>query len=104
MLWRAVRLALKLHIDHFLLPEDNETTPTALYDAVIGYAESDLVIEAEGRRAWRDCLMSDQKELLTLRKQRDQTDGDRVDHSILHVYVCVCVYVRMYIREHTRRE
>ena len=29
--------------------------------------------------------------------QRDQTDGDRIDHSVLQVCMCVCVCVCMYV-------
>jgi hypothetical protein len=29
--------------------------------------------------------------------QRDQTDGDRIDHSVLQVCMCVCVCVCVYV-------
>ncbi len=39
------------------------------------------------------CVYVCMYELLSLRKQRDQTDGDRIDHSVFQVCVCVCAYV-----------
>lgn len=61
----AVRMSLKLHLDHFAAPDDYEDN-MALYEAIAGY-QKNLVISHETDVAWRTAVLSGVPSLLTLR-------------------------------------
>lgn len=65
----AVRMALKLHQDHFTAPDDYDDN-MALYEAIAGY-EKNLVISHETDVAWRTAVLSGVPSLLTLRLYTD---------------------------------
>lgn len=62
---KGVRMALKLHQDHFMMPEQYEET-SALYDAIDNYDKS-LVISHEADPLWRNAILSGASSLLALR-------------------------------------
>ncbi|XP_077139328.1 pecanex-like protein 2 isoform X2 [Ranitomeya variabilis] len=61
----AIRMALKLHQSQFACPEEFED-PVALYEAIKTFGEK-IVICDEEDPAWRSAILSNKKELLTLR-------------------------------------
>ncbi|XP_075718716.1 pecanex-like protein 2 isoform X2 [Rhinoderma darwinii] len=61
----AIRMALKLHQSQFACPEEYEDPP-ALYEAIKTFVEK-IVICDEDDPAWRSAILSNKKELLTLR-------------------------------------
>lgn len=86
IVWNAVRLSLKLHVNHFLSANgEEEMSHESLYDSVKEHDSSGLIIYAEGHPLWREKVMSDVPELLTLRQHSDETDGQRVQHSVLQL-------------------
>lgn len=69
----SVRMALKLHQDHFLSAEyDDHAT---LYDAISNY-EKNLVISHEADPAWRNAVLSSVPSLLALRHVFDDSSDD----------------------------
>ncbi|XP_054154307.1 pecanex-like protein 1 [Oppia nitens] len=65
----AVRMALKLHQDHFMSTEEYDDNPT-LYDSIQNY-EMNLVISHEADPAWRNAVLSNVPSLLALRRVFD---------------------------------
>lgn len=65
----AVRMSLKLHLDHFAAPDDYEDN-MFLYEAIVGY-QKNLVISHETDVAWRTAVLSGVPSLLTLRLYTD---------------------------------
>ncbi|KAM3930886.1 pecanex-like protein 2 [Leptodactylus fuscus] len=61
----AIQMALKLHQSQFACPEEYED-PLALYEAIKTFGEK-IVICDEEDPAWRSAILSNKKELLTLR-------------------------------------
>lgn len=61
----SVRMALKLHQDHFMSADEYEESAT-LYDAISTY-EKTLVISHEADPAWRNAVLSSVPSLLALR-------------------------------------
>lgn len=61
----AVKMALKLHQDHFLSPEEYED-PAALFDGIETHT-SDLVISHEADPLWRNAVLRGAPNLLALR-------------------------------------
>ncbi|XP_056422976.1 pecanex-like protein 2 isoform X3 [Hyla sarda] len=61
----AIRMALKLHQSQFACPEEYED-PLALHEAIKTFGEK-IVICDEEDPAWRSAILSNKKELLTLR-------------------------------------
>ncbi|XP_072737657.1 pecanex-like protein 3 [Ciconia boyciana] len=66
----GVRMALKLHQDHFTSPEEYEEA-SALYEAVAAH-EGRLVISHEGDPAWRAAVLAEAPALLALRRVADE--------------------------------
>uniref|UniRef100_A0A672MYZ7 Pecanex-like protein n=1 Tax=Sinocyclocheilus grahami TaxID=75366 RepID=A0A672MYZ7_SINGR len=66
----AVRMSLKLHLDHFTSLEETEE-PAVLYEAISNYRTS-LVICHESDPAWRRAVLSSRDTLLTLRHMVDE--------------------------------
>ncbi|XP_059574358.1 pecanex-like protein 3 isoform X3 [Alligator mississippiensis] len=65
----GVRMALKLHQDHFTSPDEYED-PAVLYEAIAGH-EQRLVISHEGDPAWRGAILANAPALLALRHVLD---------------------------------
>lgn len=65
----SVRMALRLHQDHFTAPDDYDDN-MALYEAIAGY-QRNLVIAHETDVAWRAAVLSGVPSLLTLRLYND---------------------------------
>lgn len=65
----AVRMSLKLHLDHFAAPDDYEDN-MVLYEAIKGY-QKNLVISHETDVSWRTAVLSGCPSLLTLRMYLD---------------------------------
>lgn len=61
----AVKMALKLHQDHFLSPEEYDD-PAALYEAIETHT-NDLVISHEADPLWRNAVLRGAPNLLALR-------------------------------------
>ncbi|KAJ7342258.1 hypothetical protein JRQ81_009967 [Phrynocephalus forsythii] len=61
----AIRMSLKLHQDQFTCPDEYED-PAVLYEAIQSFEEK-VVICHEGDPAWRNAILSNKEELLTLR-------------------------------------
>ncbi|CAG2162264.1 unnamed protein product, partial [Oppiella nova] len=61
----AVRMALKLHQDHFMSTEEYDDNPT-LFDAINNY-QKNLVISHEADPVWRNAVLSNVPSLLALR-------------------------------------
>ncbi|CAO2584339.1 Pecanex-like protein 3 [Lemmus lemmus] len=70
----GVRMALKLHQDHFTSPDEYEE-PAALYDAIAANEER-LVISHEGDPAWRSAILSNTPSLLALRHVMDDASDE----------------------------
>ncbi|KAG8522605.1 Pecanex-like protein 3 [Galemys pyrenaicus] len=70
----GVRMALKLHQDHFTSPDEYEE-PAALYDAIAANEER-LVISHEGDPAWRSAILSNTPALLALRHVLDDASDE----------------------------
>uniref|UniRef100_A0A452S4E5 Pecanex-like protein n=1 Tax=Ursus americanus TaxID=9643 RepID=A0A452S4E5_URSAM len=70
----GVRMALKLHQDHFTSPDEYEE-PAALYDAIAANEER-LVISHEGDPAWRSAILSNTPSLLALRHVLDDASDE----------------------------
>ncbi|XP_060032049.1 pecanex-like protein 3 isoform X7 [Erinaceus europaeus] len=70
----GVRMALKLHQDHFTSPDEYED-PAALYDAIAANEER-LVISHEGDPAWRSAILSNTPSLLALRHVLDDASDE----------------------------
>ena len=62
---KGVRMALKLHQDHFMSPEQYEEA-SALYDAIDNHNQN-LVISHEADPLWRNAVLSGAPSLLALR-------------------------------------
>lgn len=69
----GVRMALKLHQDHFTAPDDYDDN-MALYEAIAGY-EKNLVISHETDVAWRTAVLSGVPSLLSLRLYTDDNSN-----------------------------
>lgn len=65
----AVRMSLKLHLDHFAVPDDYDDN-MVLYEAIAGY-QKNLVISHETDVSWRSAVLSGVPSLLTLRLYND---------------------------------
>lgn len=65
----AVRMSLKLHLDHFAAPDDYEDN-MVLYEAIAGY-QKNLVISHETDVSWRSAVLTGVPTLLTLRLYND---------------------------------
>lgn len=65
----AVRMSLKLHLDHFAAPDDYEDN-MILFEAIAGY-QKNLVISHETDVSWRTAVLSGSPSLLTLRMYLD---------------------------------
>ncbi|XP_050441269.1 pecanex-like protein 1 isoform X2 [Adelges cooleyi] len=65
----AIRMSLKLHQNHFMVPDEYED-PAALYNA-ISYHQRNLVISHEGDPVWRNAVLSGMPSLLALRHIMD---------------------------------
>lgn len=61
----AIRMALKLHQDHFTAPDEYERSE-ALYEAIIEH-EASMVICHEGDPKWRQAVLANTPSLLALR-------------------------------------
>ncbi|XP_028916129.1 pecanex-like protein 3 isoform X1 [Ornithorhynchus anatinus] len=70
----GVRMALKLHQDHFTSPDEYEE-PAVLYDAIAANEER-LVISHEGDPAWRSAILSNTPALLALRHVLDDASDE----------------------------
>ncbi|ESO12875.1 hypothetical protein HELRODRAFT_105598 [Helobdella robusta] len=70
----AVRMALKLHQDHFISPEEYVRNQS-LYDSIASY-ENDMVISHEGDPAWRNAVLSNVQSLLSLRHVMDEGNNE----------------------------
>ncbi|XP_056657309.1 pecanex-like protein 3 isoform X3 [Monodelphis domestica] len=70
----GVRMALKLHQDHFTSPDEYEE-PAVLYDAIAANEER-LVISHEGDPAWRSAILSNTPALLALRHVMDDASDE----------------------------
>lgn len=70
----SVRMALKLHQDHFMSADEYEDH-TTLYDAISNY-EKNLVISHEADPAWRSAVLSSVPSLLALRHVFDDSSDD----------------------------
>jgi len=66
----AVRMSLKLHLDHFAAPDDYDDN-MVLYESIAGY-QKNLVISHETDIAWRTAILSGVPSLLTLRLYTDE--------------------------------
>ncbi|XP_050525456.1 pecanex-like protein 1 [Daktulosphaira vitifoliae] len=66
----AIRMSLKLHQNHFMVPDEYED-PAALYNA-INYHQRHLVISHEGDPVWRNAVLSGMPSLLALRHIMDE--------------------------------
>lgn len=65
----SVRMAMKLHQDHFAAPDDYEDN-MMLFEAIAGY-QKNLVISHETDVCWRNAVLSGMPSLLTLRLYTD---------------------------------
>ncbi|CAK1583049.1 unnamed protein product [Parnassius mnemosyne] len=70
----AIRMALKLHQDHFMFPEEY-CSPAALYAAISTHAQR-LVICHEAAPAWRYNVLRGAPHLLALRHVMDEGNDD----------------------------
>ncbi|KAG7207181.1 hypothetical protein KM043_008869 [Ampulex compressa] len=66
---KGVRMALKLHQDHFMSPEQY-VEPSALYEAIDNH-DKNLVISHEADPLWRNAVLSGAPSLLALRHVLD---------------------------------
>ncbi|XP_033209736.1 pecanex-like protein 1 isoform X3 [Belonocnema kinseyi] len=66
---KGVRMALKLHQDHFMSPEQYEEA-SALYEAIANHNQN-LVISHEADPLWRNAVLSGASSLLALRHVLD---------------------------------
>lgn len=62
---KGVRMALKLHQDHFMSPEQYGE-PSALYEAIDSH-DKNLVISHEADPLWRNAVLNGAPSLLALR-------------------------------------
>lgn len=69
----AVRMSLKLHLDHFLVPDEFEVHES-LYSAMLEQQQQHLVIAHEADPSWRAAVLASRPSLLALRHVLD--DGD----------------------------
>jgi hypothetical protein len=65
----SVRMALKLHQDHFMSTEEYDDNPT-LFDAISNY-QKNLIISHEADPIWRNAVLSNVPSLLALRHVYD---------------------------------
>ncbi|XP_069973130.1 pecanex-like protein 1 isoform X2 [Penaeus vannamei] len=65
----GVRMSLKLHQDHFMLPDEYDNHES-LYNAILEH-EAQLVISHEGDPTWRNAVLSGKPSLLALRHVMD---------------------------------
>nr|XP_045624558.1 pecanex-like protein 1 isoform X2 [Procambarus clarkii] len=65
----GVRMSLKLHQDHFMLPDEYDNHES-LYNAILEH-EAHLVISHEGDPTWRNAVLSGKPSLLALRHVMD---------------------------------
>ncbi|XP_004451084.2 pecanex-like protein 2 isoform X1 [Dasypus novemcinctus] len=73
----AIRMSLKLHQDQFTCPDEYED-PVVLYETIQSFEEK-VVICHEGDPTWRNSVLSNKEELLTLRHVVDEgTDEYKV--------------------------
>lgn len=66
----SIRMALKLHQDHFMSAEEYDDNPT-LFDAIDDYRQN-LVISHEADPVWRNAVLSNVPSLLALRHVFDE--------------------------------
>lgn len=71
---KGVRMALKLHQDHFMSPEQYDE-PSALYEAIDNH-DRHLVISHEADPLWRNAVLSGAPSLLALRHVLDDGIDD----------------------------
>ncbi|KAH7727243.1 Pecanex [Aphelenchoides avenae] len=71
----AVRMALKLHQDHFAAADDFEEIPI-LYDRVKYYDDGRMFISHEHDPAWRQAIIANTPSLLALRHMYDDGQDD----------------------------
>lgn len=69
----AIRMSLKLHLDHFLVPDEYEVH-ASLYSAMLEQQQQKLVIAHEADPGWRAAVLASKPSLLALRHVLD--DGD----------------------------
>ena len=69
----AVRMSLKLHLDHFLVPDEYDVLDS-LYEAMMEQQDQGLVIAHEADPCWRSAVLASKPQLLALRHVLD--DGD----------------------------
>ncbi|XP_018017369.2 pecanex-like protein 1 isoform X1 [Hyalella azteca] len=69
----AVRMSLKLHLDHFLVPDEYEQHEP-LYTAMLEQHRQQLIIADESDPSWRAAVLASKPSLLALRHVLD--DGD----------------------------
>ncbi|OQV20264.1 Pecanex-like protein 1 [Hypsibius exemplaris] len=74
----AIRMALKLHQDHFTSPEEYERSD-ALFDAIVGH-ETNMVICHEGDPKWRNAVLANTPSLLAL---RHVVDDNRDEYKVI---------------------
>ncbi|XP_077024470.1 pecanex-like protein 2 isoform X2 [Tamandua tetradactyla] len=77
----AIRMSLKLHQDQFTCPDEYED-PAVLYEAIQSF-EKKVVICHEGDPTWRNAVLSNKEELLTLRHVVDE-GADEYKVIMLH--------------------
>ncbi|VVC36055.1 Hypothetical protein CINCED_3A002996 [Cinara cedri] len=66
----AIRMSLKLHQNHFMVPDEYED-PAALYNAINDH-QRNIVISHEGDPVWRNAVLSGMPSLLALRHIMDE--------------------------------
>uniref|UniRef100_A0A6A7FS33 Pecanex-like protein n=4 Tax=Hirondellea gigas TaxID=1518452 RepID=A0A6A7FS33_9CRUS len=69
----AIRMSLKLHLDHFLVPDEYDVHES-LYGAMLEQQQQRLVIAHEADPGWRAAVLASRPALLALRHVLD--DGD----------------------------
>ncbi|XP_055329491.1 pecanex-like protein 1 isoform X2 [Paramacrobiotus metropolitanus] len=74
----AIRMALKLHQDHFTAPDEYERNE-ALYAAILEH-ETNMVICHEGDPKWRQAVLANTPSLLAL---RHVVDDNRDDYKVI---------------------
>lgn len=70
----AVRMAFKLHQDHFMSSDELERSKE-LFDTIESYTNT-LVISHEADPAWRNAVLSGVQSLLALRHVADENSDD----------------------------
>ncbi|CAJ0608662.1 unnamed protein product [Cylicocyclus nassatus] len=71
---KAVKMALRLHQDHFVAPDELEESES-LYNLIVDH-ESNIFISHEHDPAWRDAIIANTPSLLTLRHIHEESQDD----------------------------